>query len=210
MDLRRQRLGVILARARRHGLRLWTVQHRDALRELVTTGRLRADEARADSDCRHAYDWMRRQARRRIPGSDGGPLLWAWARPARYTAAIAAGGRAPRVCLELRAAPERALLSDFALWHAVLNWRYASLTEAEAEAWDERVLAATGWWDTWRRELPEPLRAEQLASWERIFDLDRLARKADAGYLAPLEMIQAVLHEIRLEDVVAIRFLDRG
>jgi hypothetical protein len=100
-----------------------------------------------------------------------------------------------RINLELPR--DRVLLVDFRSWHCVLNrWRL-SLSEREGRDWDRRTKGL----DLHRAPLPAPLEAELQATWERVFDLDRLRR---AKLWGPIDEVQGVTEYVRLAEVRAV------
>lgn len=91
------------------------------------------------------------------------------------------------------------LLSDFTLWHHVLNYWYIPLSEAEGEAF-ELELDQRGLSFFLDKPLPDPLYHERIVqSWERVFDLDW----CDPAFTDPFEQkaIQATLWELREEQI---------
>jgi hypothetical protein len=105
------------------------------------------------------------------------------------------GERGGRINLELPR--DRVLLVDFRSWHCVLNrWRL-SLSEREGRDWDRRTKGL----DLHRAPLPAPLEAELQATWERVFDLDRLRR---AKLWGPIDEVQGVTEYVRLAEVRAV------
>ena len=146
---------------------LWTIQHEGAWRRAQRRGVLRADGRRQWRHFRASYCWMQREMRQRIgePPSGVQHAIWAWLqyenenkrRPdLRRSGHLPAG--TPGVLLEFCAAEDNVLLSDFDLWHYVLNRWYLPQTPSEAK--DELEDAAR-------------LRTRRLTrSWRRIFDLD--------------------------------------
>ena len=135
------------------------------------------------------------QMARRVPGYTGGFPVWFWHSPKpdlRCAGHRSAGERGVRIELELPR--ERVLLFDFQSWHCVLNrWRL-SLSERESKEWDRRTKGL----DQHRAPLPAPLEAELQATWERVFDLDRLRC---ARLWGPINEIQGVTEYVRLEEV---------
>jgi hypothetical protein len=153
-------------------MRAWMLTEQHVVDRLRVAGQLYADPAvltwRDQPEFVTAYSWMRAQMLRRVvtpPARRWRAPWWAWVRPKPDLRGRASWHTAPlgmalaRVELELPDA--EALLSDFSSWGCVLNSDIVATGAAE--------------WDTWEA-LPEPqrMRAAQ-ASWERIFDLTRVA-----------------------------------
>ncbi len=198
-------------------MRLWTLQPHEVHAELQAGLTFRAQRALCERDgfvgeplenmdIHKAYAWMARALVHRDTPPEGVELpVWAWhtynpARPGKldlreYRYPVAG------VCLELDVALERVLLSDFDLWHHALNgWHVGTQTEDEAfeVACEARGLKWGEWW------LHEDLGERVVASWESILNLDWHAPGWGGG---PREekVIQAVLWEVRPEDVVGVR-----
>lgn len=142
-------------------MKLWTIQHLDAYKQMQKTGYLHANEDHlfCMDDFRFAYDWMSEQMEIRIgdpPQSVSYPI-WAWytwegvcKRPDIRRAGYAMPGT-PIVLLTLEVSPNRVLLSDFDMWHIVMGGHYIALDEKD----DEGFIGGVN---------------EIRASWERIFD----------------------------------------
>jgi hypothetical protein len=161
-------------------LLLHTVIDEDGYETLRAEGTLHGDPSRSDPYFEDAYAFMRAEHARRVPGSTGGPLLWAWARTTREhlvdtvrdTARCREG---PQVLLTCRVPRERVLLSEFVAWHDVLNTCLAVdglppqaqeeaidafFEERDRDGLDQLPLA----------QWPLALRDRVLRSWQRIFD----------------------------------------
>ena len=171
-----------------------TVEAYEALRRSDV---LRADAARAEPSYRLAYQWMRGEYERRIPGASGAPLVWAWARFRRRELIEQLGTEGTHVLTTLRVPRERVLLSDFEDWHAVLNqWELhpRDMDEAEVDRridafWDDMAALGTGRvpMGSW----PAPLRRRVLASWDQVFQIG-----------SPPRVVQAVIERIDAAEVV--------
>jgi hypothetical protein len=142
---------------------------------------------------------MAEQMKKRLPGCSGRFPLWAWYKPRpdlRRSGHLERG--TPGVRLELLVPASRVLLSDFDAWHCVLNRWHLSLTEEEDARWESRL--PKGYRPG--SELPPELERELRASWERIFDLELVAK---SGWVAKEQWVQAVLERIELADVVGVK-----
>lgn len=147
---------------------LWTIQTAEALQHLERKLRLRGDWRRVPKDYRQAYQWMTGQLSNRLGIPTRRPPLWAWHSydgAARRRPDLRTSGHLPRgtrgVRLELDAPEELVLLSDFMMWHCVLNDHYLSLTATE----EKRAEAMERAGELTRRMIIE--------SWEKMFDLSR-------------------------------------
>ena len=164
------------------------------LRDLLASV-LRADGQRIWRGFLPAYRWLIGQMHLRLGSSVAGYPIWAWRRPKpdlRHGSHLPSGSHGVRIELVIPAV--RVLLFSFDAWHAVLNGWYLSLTEAEDDRWEEKLCKRSA--D--RNRLPSDLQAEMEASWERVFDLPALDK---SGWIGPSRYVQAVLEEIRLEEV---------
>lgn len=164
-------------------MKLWTIQHRAAYDKFMKTGFLRADENHlfCEDELRFAYDWMAAKMVQRIgnPPNNVRYPVWLWyqwegcrKRPdmRTFVRSWAAKGT-PKTLITVEIPDHMVLLSDFDMWHIVLNDGYLSLTAEEDE---------------------HPILTKEK-SWERIFDLS-----IDSEYwnLAGIRSIQATVWEI--------------
>lgn len=145
-------------------MKVWSIQSNSAYNTLISTGALSGTRATViDSYFIPAYDWLRGEMSKRIgqpPNSDIYPI-WAWYRynttgkpdMRQFQKEIKESGPEGLWRLELKIPDEKILLSDFILWHMVLNNSYLSLSEK----------------DDIEHELCS--QKEKERSWERIFDL---------------------------------------
>jgi hypothetical protein len=202
---------------------IWSILTQEAWNEMQRRGRLRASRRHASKEFVGPYLWMAQQMERRLPGprpnKDAMPI-WAWYQwegAARRKPDLRSGGYLPKgergVRIECRVADDRVLLSDFDLWHYVLNYWYLPDTVKIGNAF-ERKLGRIGL-SFYKYDHQHPLphgqyRREIERSWERIFDVNW----ADPGHSIASpprkKSIQATLWALTLDDVVsATRFTAR-
>lgn len=186
--------------AERDTLTLWTIQALAGWQRAEQQGVLRADESRVFHLWHRAFRWMAEQMTRRVPAHHGGYPVWAWyyADTVPDPAGLSPGGQAG-VCVEFRAPRSEVLLSSFDAWHSVVNDWYLSLDDAEEEDWVRRYPDEA---DPNRRSAE--CQAEIERSWERVFDLELLKRSphwADRS-----AVVQAAVPEVRLDQVVSVRY----
>ena len=193
---------------------VWSNLTVDAWNELQRTGFLRATRQNVDSDFMLAYLWMADQMEGRLttprPSTDTMPI-WVWLQWAgiRRRPDLRASGHLPKgtrgVRVEFKVQDDRVLLSDFELWHYVLNYGYLPKSEDDEAAFEKELTAAglsvTGC------SLGQPLRNAEFrqrieGSWERIFDLTWT--DPDHAIVSPTKgrCIQGTMWELRLDDVV--------
>ncbi len=106
--------------------------------------------------------------------------------------------------VEFQATNTEVLLSDFDLWHYVLNYWYLPESDNDEKAF-EKKLARLGL-SFYKRDHQNPLpdvryRRAIERSWERIFDIKWVDRAHTITEPLEKKSIQATLWEIRLEDV---------
>ena len=176
-------------------LRVWTIQGPGWWNVLQQRGVIRGDGRRVCHHSRPAYNWLMGQMHRRIPGYSGAFPIWFWYSPKpdlRHSAHLARGEKGLRIELELPR--EVVLLSDFETWHCVLNRWHLSLSWRESREWDRK----TKEFDQFGATLPAALEAELQATWERIFDMDRVRGTKLWG---PVDSIQGVCDRVLLSEV---------
>lgn len=189
---------------------LWTIQTEPAFERLQRHGRLRGDWRRVDPFSRGAYRWVAQAMTERIgpPPRPGGAPMWAWYQwgEGHTRPDLRFGGHLPRgqhgVRIEVEIEAEQTLLSDFTLWHHVLNYWYLPHSEADGAAFD-RLVESKGLPNPLPKPFTDPaLHDRVVRSWERLFDLSVV----DEYVTGPAERksIQATFWELRLEDVRAV------
>lgn len=189
-------------------MKLWTIQSTHAWAELMQNGVLRAKRRHiAHESWQSAYEWMARKMNSQIgppPEPDCYPI-WAWYQweghrkkpDLRYRAHIGKGEQGVR--LEIDCPDSRAVLSNFDLWHYVLNYWYVPTSEADGLAF-EAELAGRGLSFFHQKPLPdESYHRSIVDSWDRIFDLEWI--ELDICEPRDEVSIQATLWEIRLDQV---------
>jgi hypothetical protein len=159
-----------------------------------------------------AYRWMSEQMRSRIgsPPEADCQAIWAWYRwdGVRKKPDLRCPGHLPRgergVRLELEYPRRHVLLSDFSLWHYVLNYWYLPSSEADGEAF-ETELAGRGLSFFEQKPLPHAkYHGAIVESWDRIFDPARHQSELADG--KEQESIQATIWEITLDHVRNYRY----
>lgn len=176
-------------------MRLWSIQHRVAYEQLQKTGVLYANEQYlfCEEDFRFAYDWMSEQLELRIGKAPKGVRypIWAWYQwegkrqrlDMRYHRRWGEKGT-PIVLLTVDVPDHLVLLSEFDLWHCVLNHGPVDCSEDGESFFSEQ---------------------QMRKSWERIFEWDTI-RHANG---VP-KTTQAVFWELREEWVEKAEFFVSG
>ena len=162
---------------------IWSILTQQAWDDLQRRGRLRVGRRHVTQDFLGPYAWMAKQMERRLrtprPSKNAMPI-WAWYQwegVDRRKPDLRSGGYLDKgeqgVRVELKVADDRVLLSDFDLWHYVLNYWYLPESEKDGKAFEEK-LARAGL-SFYGCDHQHPLshvryRQEIERSWERIFD----------------------------------------
>ena len=161
-------------------MKLWTIQTDLAWRSMQGRGYLRGQRTHADRDFLPAYDWMAAQMRDRIgqpPSRRVSVPIWAWhqydgihrQRPdLRSSGHLPTGTRGVRIAFTIP--DNRALLSDFELWHYTLNFWYLASSESYAEAFAQRHQNPRHSWSN--PPTDHAINSAIKNSWHRMFDLD--------------------------------------
>lgn len=196
----RSRILAVLRADPQAPIRVWSVQHRDALCVARRTGWLSGNHGHAfdrhrdatdqtgDSGWSRPYDWMRQRMAERMPGFSGDYPVWAWLkRPStRPSVWWQAAGEAT-VLISAIVPRQRILLSDFDDWHAVLNDWHLDRTEAE-EAGVEAAGGATA--------------AQRQASWTRIFEVGRPRSVEEVQWRGAGLFVQACIDRVHLSEII--------
>ena len=187
-------------------MRVWTIQplvlYNRLKEERILHCDLNLSDYKEEGQFVSAYDWMSDQMKKRIGQLPEGVRypFWAWhtlnwenKKPDLRKTEFRSYSEAS-VCLELEIPENQVLLSDEENWHFVLNnWFFSDSDNEEDYNKDE------GWFDA----LPQDVQQyEKKKSWEKIFNV------------APSEtkwhrcgcFIQATFWELRLEQIVAVRY----
>ena len=187
---------------------LWTIQPLAAWAELQDKGVLRARSDNVSEPAwMPAYRWMTGQMGSRIgpPPEADSQAIWAWYRwdGATKTPDLRRAGHLMRgekgVRLEIDYPNDQVLLSDFSLWHYVLNYWYLPSSEADGEAF-ESELAGRGLSFIHQKPLPDDTYHRAIVdSWDRCFDLER--HEPGVSEREEDKSIQATIWEITLDQV---------
>ena len=162
-----------------------------------------------------SYLWMAEQMEKRLkvqrPSQDAMPI-WAWRQwegANRLKPDLRASGHLPSgvqgVRVECRLDDRRVLLSDFDLWHYVLNYWYLPTSERDGNAFEKKLAGVGLSFYKFNHSNPLPhaqYQREIKRSWERIFDVSWTDRRRAIANTPEKKSIQATLWEICLEDVV--------
>jgi hypothetical protein len=196
---------------------IWSILTEQAWEHLRLRKRLRGNRSQVIRGFLGPYLWMADQMELRLavlrPIKDAVPI-WAWYQwegVERCKPDLRSSGYLPKgshgVRVECQVADDRVVLSDFDLWHYVLNYWYLPETEKAGRAF-EKKLAHAGL-SFYACDHKHPLlhvryRREIEKSWERIFDVGWADRGCAVAKPPRAKSIQATLWELALEDVVQV------
>jgi len=174
---------------------LWTIQSEAAFDVFQKTDVLRADPNHLilDGEFQDAYDWMASQMHQRIGPAPAGVQypVWAWyqwegkrkRRDLRHAGYAKRG--TPMVQITFEADTRDFLLSDFDNWHIILANHYIADSEQD--------------WDDFYANNSNSRTNEIIASWDKVFDLNRYNSNWD--HEPNICTVQATLWEIRMSQV---------
>lgn len=154
-----------------------------------------------------AYDWMKKQLVIKIGINKEYYPVWAWVqKPDLRTSGHLDKGK-KGVLLELNVDENEVLISDFDLWHYVLNYWYLPISEEDGDKFDKK-LESKGLSYNKQKPLPEPYNSIVEDSWQRIFDLDwveeSITGKQDNKWF------QTVFWDLKIEQVKKVKeFISR-
>ncbi len=168
-------------------MRLWTIQEIPFWDRLKSGRRLRANRCLVERgtggwlQAIPAYDWLADRMDAMIGGrpSKMSLPLWAWQQcnnAANARPDLRSSGYLPRgtqgVRIEFEIDKGDVVLSDFELWHFVMNGHYIADNEEDCDAFDASVAKKWRYSGCWSGKLSSSHRRRIKASWEKIFDLD--------------------------------------
>jgi len=195
-------------------MRLWTIQHFQAYNKLLETGVLRANENYCDNDSRFAYDWMAEKMKYNglvLPIGVNYPI-WAWykfegkykRRDMRERGYSNRGEKIVQLTIEVD--DKDILLSDFDLFHYVLNYWYLPVDVKDQKNFEmEYSDLGFGWNDLQnfniQTQIMKDIRTKIEKSWDRIFDLEREDENLIYGSNCN-KSIQVTFWELKLEQVI--------
>lgn len=137
--------------------------------------------------------------------------IWAWYQchsvdkkkpDLRHSGYLTKGTEA--ILLEIEKPEEQVLLSDYQLWHHVLNGWYLPSSMADAECFEKEL--ANQAIDIYKEELanlPKPIKQKITASWQRIFNLDWYEQ--DITDPINQKSIQATFWSLHRDEVVSVK-----
>ena len=190
---------------------LWTIQHIDAWSAFQKNGFLQAEPQYIDQYLVQSYDWMVKNMKRAIgnPPKNIEYPIWAWAQyenqdkkkpDLRSSAHLPKGSEGVRIEFEIN--ENNILLSDFDLWHYVLNYWYLPKTEKD-RVMIENILNDNGYYFYEKNPIPN-INYHNLIkqSWDKIFDIEWEEKEITS--LNTEKSIQATFWELKLDNVINV------
>lgn len=195
-------------------MRVWSIQRLEVLEALEREGRWVAQEAYAPPEWRRAYRWMAKEMRRRLGAPPAGATLplWVWVRyegegrprpDLRRSAHLERGAEGVRLELEIPA--EEMLISEFELWHYVLNDWYLAESEAEQAQFEQEAAARGVALFRQKPPLDPEIRKRMEESWQRVFRWES-EYPASLARPLPLRSLQGCVWQVLASQV---RRIDR-
>ena len=191
---------------------LWTIQSIAAWKILQREQVLFADQRYSENLFLDAYRWMAKKMVRRIESESEivSLPLWAWYQwegkrrkpDLRSSGYLSKGQRGVRI--EFEQSDKGVLLSDFELWHYVLNYWYLPRTVADGEAFEAELSEHNL---SFFEMKPLPVRAYHQSienSWDRIFDLDWVDEEITHPF--DKKSIQATFWQVHFDQIRDVQF----
>ncbi len=185
---------------------LWTIQKESVWKKLNKDGYLIGKrDCIFDDEWIDCYEWMMDQMKKRIgnPQIKNSFPIWAWYQFEGSKPDLRSSGHLPRkekgVRIEFECHEDEVLLSDFELWHYVLNYWYLPSSIADDKRFENELeKKGLSFFET--KPLPDLEYHQKIQkSWERIFDIDW----DDPHFTHPKDKksIQATLWQLKIDQV---------
>ena len=193
-------------------MKLWTIQPLEFYKTICSENIITISEEYIPSDYKQAYDWMIIQMENRIghrPFEKSYPI-WAWfqydsqkkRRPdLRNSCLLEKGTNGVRI--EFEKPDNEVLLSDYDLWHFVLNYWHVSDDEKESEEFD-RLLEIYNIEFVDKEKYTPEIRRKVEKSWHKVFDMTY-----DKEYSAKRfeeKSIQATCWNLKKEEITKVDY----
>ena len=193
-------------------IKLWTIQDEQGWNELQSKGVLIPKKEFIDFDLlnsRDAYDWLKVQMESRLgkPTNRDQYPVWAWyqyfdsnkKRPdLRRSGHLPSGKTGYRI--EFEKDDKEVLLSDFVLWHYVLNQCYLPLNMDDYENFEENNNNALDHLNF--KNYPKHIKDKIEKSWNYIFDMS--FNSEEVSFPFEEKKIQATFWKLELKDVIKV------
>ena len=187
-------------------MKLWTIQQIVVYEELQKTGVFRCvPEKIPEPSFADYYGWLIEHLKEKELPPEGVTLpVWAWYRfnqkekkpDLRHSCYGSRGEK--MVCLEIEIPDEKVLLSDFDLWHFVLNNHY--LDNCFYPDYDDEDYEKTQKW--FESISPEMQKIEKEKSWEQIFNIEPF----ENDWIIRGKYVQAIFWELTIDQIKKVQF----
>lgn len=156
-------------------MKLYTVQNLKAWIKSQELGYLTGNDEYIDEDFKPAYNWMKEQMKNKLRNYNEETPIWLWLDVNNINIGELLNDE--YVILEVKLDESEVLLSNFIVWHNVLN----------------------GWHvdETYDMTIEE--------SWELIFDFEELEEMGYD--IDDISNVQGVTHKINLKDITKIKYM---
>ena len=189
-------------------MRLWTIQPIEVWEEMNRLGYYACNPKKAmyisdkEVSFKESYDWLVLEMEKRIGKRPNGVSypVWAWhTRDWKHKKPdlrnIGLGNKGEKsVCIEVEVPDNQVVLTDFDVWHFVLNKWYFDESYSEEE-W-EKLNAK---YDRLDRDVTEKVK---IQSWQRVFDVSPFKNE----WCQRGRYVQATFWVLYLKDVKEVRF----
>jgi hypothetical protein len=195
-------------------MKLWTIQPVEFYDELIINGKIHCFEKNIDSHFNEPFSWMIAQMESRIgkrPNKSIYPI-WSWyqyknsesKRPdLRASGLLSKGTKGVRI--EFEKPESKILLSDFNLWHYVLNYWHIVDNKKQELKFDELLKMLSLKFTDKGKYTPE-LKNILENSWNKIFDMNYYS-----SYTADVfnrKKIQATFWTLKSTEIVKVDFFN--
>lgn len=187
-------------------MRLYTIQHKSVVDKLTTKGVYKTDRRFiCEPTFQEAYNWLVRMAKKYKGWSESRPV-WAWEkRPDLRNYRFFGDSKAPASRIDylitLEVPDELVLLSEFGLWHCVLNNSPVYVNNTQEKKWYKLLKP----YDDCMWKAPKKLHKLKEKSWEQILFLNNKSfAKFDKSITGNIEL-QAIIPYLKKEWVVSIK-----
>ena len=183
-------------------MKFYTVQHEDVWHKLKNKGvYYTEDNFICDESFSSSYKWLNDQAKRKIKKWDTDRPVWLWLKkPDLRSYRFNKDPDKPKVqncvLIELEIPAEQVLISEFGLWHCVLNNCYMAYSDKEDLFIEKRFIKMT------KAQTKKAIQD----SWKRcIVEADlKLSEKFDPSYIEPVSF-QAIVSCLKLDQVISYK-----
>jgi hypothetical protein len=192
-------------------MKLYTIQHIEVYKALKKQGFYATNTNYiCEENFQEAYDWLAKMARKHKKFDCNGRPIWCWTkRPDMRTYKFISDPSRPKkekyVLLTLEVPANRVLLSEFGLWHCVLNKSPVVLNSQEDKQWDKLLKPYGGYIGN---KTPQKIIKLMEKSWEKIIFKDSTSFKNfDKKWIGKVQL-QATIDKIDIDQVLKVEYFN--